>query len=332
MTLADRLRERIEREGPITFHDYMEAALYDPDGGYYARGPRIGGTGADFSTSVSFESFRDAIATLVERLALPRVVELGAGTGLLARTVKERVPDVEYVTVDVSPGLRAQQTRVPGVRAVATTRELAPGPTLVFANELLDALPVRRVVGGPDETLLEVHVALSNDGKFRERLLPMRDAAVHARLRREGVLPQRGQIIDVAPALEDLVRDAARLADPGVLVLIDYGDVAKKLYAPTRLNGTLAVYKSHGRFYDAFEEVGERDITADVDFTAVEHAAREACMEPLGLMLQGDFLEALGTSPDDIVARPSALGSAFLVFAAQRGMRVAWPPPEPSLR
>lgn len=319
MSLADKLRARIEHEGPVTFHDFMEAALYDPELGYYSRGPRIGGEGADFSTSVSFESFRRAIATLVERLGVPRVVELGAGTGLLARTVKELVPGVEYVTVDVSPALRTHQAAVPGVRAVATTRELSPGPTLVFANEWLDAFPVRRVVGGPGDSLLEIHVDVARDGAFRERLLPLRDAGVEARLRRQGTLPQRGQIIDVAPALEDAVRDAARLADPGVLLLIDYGDPARRLYAPTRLNGTLAVYKSHGKFQDAFEGVGERDITADVDFTAVDHAAREAGMEPLGLMMQGDFLAALGAPSDDIVTRPSALGSAFLVFAARRG-------------
>jgi SAM-dependent MidA family methyltransferase len=170
-----------------------------------------------------------------------------------------------------------------------------------------------------------VHVDV-REGRFRERLLPLRDADVRARLAREGRarLP-RGQIVDVAPALEAFVRDAARLADPGFLVLVDYGDVAERLFDPSRLNGTLAVYRSHGRHHDPYEELGRRDLTADVDFTAVELAALEAGMEPLGLATQGAFLEALGVDEREFVAKPTSLGTAFLVFAARRGTRATLP-------
>lgn len=342
--LAQRLKERIRRDGPIPFHDFMQAALYDPEWGYYVRGPAIGPEG-DFSTSVGFPSFRKAIVRLAleahRALGSPdrfRMVELGAGTGMLARSVtegwREARPGVplEYVTVEVSPALRARQEAVPGVRSVATTTELAPAPGLVFGNEVLDAFPVHRVVGGPTDDLLEVWLDVDpRTGRFRERLLPAQDPSLARRFERIGIRPQRGQICDVAPALDGFVRDAARLAEPGFLVFVDYGDPAHVLYAPQRLNGTLAAYKSHGKFHDPYERVGEQDLTADVDFTTTALAAQEAGMEELGFLTQQQFLESLGIEelglPDEvrIVAGAAGLGTAFHVAAFRRGTRASLP-------
>lgn len=338
--LARILRERIQASGPIPFHDFMEAALYDPEHGYYSRGPRIGGEGADFSTSVSFPSFRAAIGRLVRRahaaLGAPdafRVVELGAGTGALARAVTEDWrahhpgTPLDYVTVERSPVLRARQAAVPGVRGVARAADLEPAPCLVFGNEVLDALPVRRVMGGPEGALLEIFVDWdARTGRFRERLLPPADeAGLRAGLARVGVAPQRGQIVEVAPALDAFVREAARLPDPGFLVFVDYGDPAPALYAPSRINGTLAVYKAGGRFHEWGEGVGERDLTADVDFTTVALAARDAGMEEVAFTSQEEFLHALGIDelglPDEVrmVAGAAGLGSAFHVAVFGRG-------------
>jgi SAM-dependent MidA family methyltransferase len=242
--------------------------------------------------------------------------------------------ELEYVTVDASPELRARQADVPGVRAVASTRDLdADGtPTLVFGNEVLDALPVRRVMGARDGGLLELHVDVSEStGRFRERLLPVEDAALDARFTRLGLRPQQGQLVEVAPALEAFVRDAARLASPGFLCFVDYGDPAPVLYAPTRINGTLRAYRAHGRFFDPYERVGEQDLTADVDFTTVTHAAEDAGMEALGYTSQGEWLEALGVgdlgTDEEIrmVAGAANLGTAFHVLLFRRGTRAALP-------
>lgn len=302
--LADELRERIRREGPLRFDAYMAACL----AAYYGRGPDIG-PGGDFSTSVRFPAFREGIARLVEAAGVARVVELGAGTGELARDALGRVKGIEYWTVDASPGLRARQAAA-GARAVASVAEIPRGPaTLVFGNEVLDALPVRRIVGGPAGAL-EIHVDLDAHGRFRDRLLAAPDAPF---------VPARGQICDIAPGLDAFVRAAALVADPGFLVLIDYGDVAERLYSPQRLNGTLAAYRAHEQQQDWYANVGEQDLTADVDWTAVVAAAEGAGMETLGLVSQGKFLRALGVDDAEVVS-PSRLGSAFQVAAFRRGM------------
>ncbi|MEA3201719.1 MAG: hypothetical protein QOE90_3147 [Thermoplasmata archaeon] len=333
MSAEAAIRARIAAEGPIPFHDFMALALAE----YYGRGPAIG-PGGDFSTSVRFPAFRRAMARLVAhaRQAVPdlRVVELGAGTGQLARSILAEHPGLDYVTVDPSEALRERQ-REAGARPVASPGMLSPAPSLVFGNEVLDALPVRRVVGAPDGGLLEIGVDVK-EGRFRERLIPMRDARVEARLKAEGVWPARGQVFDVAPMLEDVVRAAARLVDPGFLVFVDYGDPAPALYGPQRLHGTLAAYKAGGRFQEPLDEPGRRDLTADVDFTAVERAATEAGLEPLGLVTQGAFLEALGIGdlglPDEVrdVAGMAGLGSAFHVAAFRRGTSATLPGYAPS--
>lgn len=342
--LARRLKQRIRAEGPIRFDAFMEAALYDPDLGYYACGPDIG-PGGDFSTSVRFPPFRKAVARFAkacwESLGKPetfRFVELGGGTGELARAVTEawieQVPNatLEYVTVDASPGLRKLQEAVPGVRAVATTRDLEPAPGLVFGNEVLDALPVRRVMGARDGGLVELYVGLDERlGLFKERLLPAVDDALKARFDALGLRPQPNQWCDVAMGLDAFVADAARLADPGWLVFIDYGDPAERLYHPTRLNGTLAAYRGHGKFFNPFERVGEQDLTADVDFTTTTHAATATGMTALGITAQQHWLEALGIDdlglPEDVrmVAGAANLGSAFFVLAFSRGVDEAVP-------
>lgn len=309
MSLGDDLKERIRRDGPLRFDRYMEACL----SAYYGRGPDIG-PGGDFSTSVRFLAFRDAVARLVERAGMPRVVELGAGTGELAGDIISRGLDVEYVTVDASPGLRAKQEAA-GARAVASLAELEPAPSLVFGNEVLDALPVRRIVGGP-KGLYEIHVGLDASGRLHDKLFACEDDAVVARLREEEVWPARGQIVDLQMGISSFVRDAARIVQEGYLVLIDYGDPAPALFAPERLNGTLAAYRAHGKNHDWYDRVGEQDLTADVDWTAVALAAESAGLETLGLVTQRRFLAAFGVDEDELL-NPARLGTAFQVYGAR---------------
>lgn len=312
--LEDELRARIRREGPLRFDRYMAACL----DAYYGRGPDIGARG-DFSTNVKFAEFREAVAHLVVAAGARRVVELGAGTGELARDILSRQLGVEYVTVDASAGLREKQ-HAAGARAVTSMREVPPmaeGTTLVFGNEVLDALPVRRIVGGArDDQLLEIHVGLDARGTFRDRLLPCEDKEVAQRLREEEVSLARGQIADLQMGLAEFVAEAARLCKPGYLVLIDYGDAAPALFAPQRINGTLAAYRHHQKNADWYANVGAQDLTADVDWTAVGLAAERAGLETLGLVTQRAFLRALGVEDDELV-NPARLGTAFQVYAAR---------------
>lgn len=320
--LAQEIKAEIRAKGPLTFRDFMERALYAPGKGFYAKGPAIGTPEAAFSTSAKFDAFAFALARAIrdaDRRAgeTLRVVELGGGTGELAERILARLGEGrEYVVVEASAGLRERQA-ARGVRAVARATELAPAPSIVIGNEVLDALPVRRVVGDGKGGLLEVHVALDARGDLVEKLGPLADPRAGERLAREGISLARGQVADVCVEIDDLVRDAARLVSRGYLVLIDYGDDAERVYAPERLNGTLKAFRAQRAVYDAFDAVGDTDLTADVDFTAVARAALDAGLVDAGRARQGPWLASLGIAehPDasevDALTSPSGLGSAF---------------------
>lgn len=330
--LARRLKARIRKDGPLPFHDFMEAALYDPELGFYSRGPSIGTSDAAFSTSAKFPAFAFALARAIgeaeRRAGEPlRVVELGGGTGELASRILGFLDAPrEYVVVDASAGLRAEQSRR-GVRAVASPREIEPAASFLFGNEVLDALPVHRVVGDGEGGVLEVFVDLNARGHFVERVRPATTPALAARLAAEGVTLARGQAAEVNLGLDAFVANAARVVSRGYAVFIDYGDDAHDLYAPTRLNGTLKAYREQAPSYDAFDRVGEQDLTADVDFTAVATAAAAAGLEDAGSAPQGPWLLSVGireygkVAPEPETARdhvehltsPTALGSAFRV-------------------
>ena len=187
MTLRDRLVERIRARGPITFADYMDAALYDEKDGYYTTKASIGFDGADFLTSPELgPAFGRALAraaidswAAIGKPAQWDIVEAGAGRGILMRDLldaitKERAEaarGARPAIVEVSPRLREQQAlALEGreLRWASVARTLAPIRGVVFANEVLDAFPVHVLVRAEDG-LREVYVDVK-DGALVEIL------------------------------------------------------------------------------------------------------------------------------------------------------------------
>ena len=168
------------------------------------------------------------------------------------------------------------------------------GPAdLVLANEYLDALPVHRLVyeGG----LREAYVGWA-DGRFEEVLAEPSSARLAAHLEADGVELREGQRAEVCLAASQWMHEVAteRLAEGGVLLVIDYGHDAAELYGPRRMAGSLLTYRgAHGR-RRPLRAVGHSDITAHVDITALERAAGEAGLELIGATTQGPFLARLG--------------------------------------
>lgn len=282
MALADVLRARIEREGPLRVDDFMRAALYDPQHGYYARGARIGGAGGDFYTSANASLFPHAMRRFVkaatERLGGARTVELGGGTGSLAASLEERA-----TVVEPHAGM-ARQQRERGLDVVATLDELKPAPTVFLANEVLDALPVRRVLMTP-EGPREGRVAWQG-GRFVELPAPLPpDLARHA----DGLGP--GEAREVCEEVRPLLAAMARAAPTSIALLLDYAA------GPPRPGGTLRGFRAH-RVTDAFDAPGVQDVTADVDLPRVRADAEAAGWRVAGEVPQGELLADLGLVDD----------------------------------
>lgn len=320
--LVARIRDEIDRAGPITFARFMEIALYDSEGGYYRASSARPGRGGDFITAPEAHSlFGRAIARHVDDVwvALDRpagftIREFGAGSGalaegILAGLVADGSPlaaDVRYRAVEVDPR-RLDELRDRLVTAGLGDRieadDGAPIVGIVIANEVLDALPTHRVVRR-DGRLREVHVGTSNSGLVDVEDEPSTPALAR-RLAAEGIDLADGQVAEICLATDRWVANAAAGLARGAMLLIDYGHPAANLYdAVRRSAGTAVAYLGQQAHGDLYHAVGRQDLTAHVDVTAIERAAAAVGLHHLGTTTQGRFLAALGAG-DLLVALQS---------------------------
>jgi SAM-dependent MidA family methyltransferase len=305
--LAARIRDEIRARGPMPFARYMELALYDPAGGYYRSDAARPGRGGDFLTAPELHPiFGEVLAHAVEdawdRLGRTEpfvVVEHGAGEGALAVPLLDALsPSIRYRPVEVDERrlarLRARLAEAGLAERLDDASAGAPFDGVVIANEVLDALPVHRVRRSGDE-LRELAVDIGPDDAFIEVDIPPTTPALAERLDIEGIELADGQTAEVCLAIDAWVADATAALRRGLLVLIDYGAPATELYDPVRRrDGTLRAYVRHQVHDDPYRFVGRQDLTAHVDFTAVEWAARAAGLTTLGITTQAEALMGLG--------------------------------------
>lgn len=338
----------------------MELALYDTTGGYYACGaPRLGREGDFFTASDVGPAFGRCLAKQlqeIDRLAGPfdpfHIIEYGAGRGLLAHDILESMarldPELgrrlDYLMVDRSEGMRTAASRAaPGARASAP-EELEPGYRgCILAVELFDALPVHRLRrrGG---RLVEVYVGLDPAGNLVE-LEDEPSQSVAGLAARYGAAAEEGSEAEVCPQALSQLDTMQAVLDRGVMIIFDYGYRAAELYSPGRGGGTLLAYHSHSTSESLLERVGEQDLTAHVNFTALEERAAERGLDILGLTTQDRFLIGNGImeyfeQPDDgsihdprrvkqrlqamQLIHPLGMGRIFKVLALSKGCQ---PPP-----
>jgi NADH dehydrogenase [ubiquinone] 1 alpha subcomplex assembly factor 7 len=278
------IAEAIRDHGPITFAEYMGAALYGP-GGFYERPPV--GPGGDFVTSphihpVFAELLAKGLRELWDLLGRPeplRLVEVGAGDGTLAVQLLEHLGDLplDYTAVERSAGAWEALATVPGVHPAAA---LPDAPHVVFANELLDNLPFRRVRMGPHGPV-EVCVGL-DEGRLAEVLSPPDDAV---RAAADGL--DDGEETVVAAGALDFVDALAATLTHGYALLIDYG-------AEGGTGGATHGYRSHRVLDDPLDRPGSADLTAGVDFAVVAGRARAHGLQAFPAVTQRRALSVLG--------------------------------------
>lgn len=315
--LARSLRERLRREGSISFHDWMRVALYDESGGYYARSDlRRWGRAGDYRTapersSLFAATFARYFAGLHEELRAPEswtILEAGAGAGDFAlgvlETLRRDYPHVfaatRYLIDEVSADGRERARKLLKEFAGRVEyRQLIEmrGPVnegIVFANELLDAFPVHRVVmrGGK---LLELYVGLDEAEQFvwveREPGTPQ--LAVY--LTRSGMELSEGQHAEINLEIEEWMKRAVSVFNRGYLALVDYGAEASELYgSPHRREGTLRAFHQHRFADDVLARPGEQDLTTTVDWSNVRRVGENLGLQTVSFERQDAFLLRAG--------------------------------------
>lgn len=303
------LSEKICREGTLSFADFMQIALYNKEHGYYGSDRVKIGKQGDFFTNVSVGKIYGKTLTycfkeLWVKMEKPDkffIVEQGAHNGRLADDILQTLATkelsdfkscVEYLIIEPLPTQRALQQNYlknfSNISWIEHEEHLPFFEGVHFSNELLDAFPVN-ILTWDGLTWLEKRVTLV-DEKFSWINEPITDPAL---LKATSSLPKnlsKNFELEISLGTQPWLKSIAKKMSRGAILIADYGTAGIERFSPHRRDGTIACYKNHRRFDNPLEEPGERDITAQVDFTKATEAALEASFEILGYSDQHHFL------------------------------------------
>ena len=303
----------------------MELALYHPQQGYYATEAVNIGKQGDFLTSPHWgPDFGELLAAqfreIWEILKKPNpftIVEMGAGQGILAANIlsylekqdEELWQALEYVIIEKSAAMQAEQTQRLNTDKVRwrTWDEIEEKSLngCFFSNELIDAFPVHQVVIEEKE-LKEIYVSykrLEDNGKseikFVETSGELSTQKITEYFKLLGIDLLSDSYSDryrteVNLAALDWQQTVSQKLEKGYILTIDYGYKAERYYHPNRQEGTLQCYYQHRRHNDPYWNLGRQDITAHVNFTALEERGNLSGLKNVEFTQQGLFLMALG--------------------------------------
>ncbi|MBE9042603.1 class I SAM-dependent methyltransferase [Oscillatoriales cyanobacterium LEGE 11467] len=312
----------------ITFAEYMNWVLYHPQYGYYNGKGKLGAPG-DFVTSVHLcsdfgETLAEQFFQMWQVLGCPKpfhLMEMGAGQGILAGDILTYIQQkhldffdaIEYIIVEKSSALKKEQEqRLKRQFQTISIRwceweEIPPNSIIgcCFSNELVDAFPVHQFVvnGGK---LQEIYVTTSseisekteeNGAQFSESIGELSTPKIDRYFQTMGIdlstYPD-GFRSEVNLAALDWIETVAGRLQRGYLLTIDYGHNARRYYSLGRSSGTLQCYYQHRYHDNPYINVGHQDITAHVNFTALEQQGEQCGLSTVGFTQQGLFLMALG--------------------------------------
>ena len=315
----------------ISFAEYMNWVLYHPQQGYYATPQtRIGASGDFFTAPHLGTDFGELLAEqLVEMwdiLHQPQpftLVEMGAGQGILAADILQYIQQhyprcfqaVDYIIIEKSAALKAEQQQKlsdqigssVSVRWCEWDDILNDSITgCFFSNELVDALPVHQVIIR-NRQLREIYVSLNTHSEgnlstinyFTEIEADLSTPQLQTYFETlkidllSDIYPD-GYRTEINLAALDWIKTVTKKLHQGFILTIDYGYSAERYYSPTRASGTLQCYYQHRHHNNPYLYIGQQDITAHVDFTALEKQGELLGLEVIGFTQQALFLMALG--------------------------------------
>jgi len=338
--LAALIQTRIsQRQGWISFADFMQMALYEPQLGYYSGGAKKFGHGGDFVTAPEISPlFAQTLANQAAQvLAATRgsILELGAGTGKLAADLLltlqglNQLPE-QYCIMEVSAHLRQIQRETllealpAGLMQCVVWLDTLPQhfTGMIIGNEVLDAIPVH-LIHHTAQGLHERGVTFNGGFSWQDRRLSSGDLFEAADAL---ALPQE-YLTEICPAASGLIASLAQVLECGVIVMLDYGFSAREYYHPQRNLGTLMCHYQHYAHVEPLLYVGLQDITAHVDFTRIAHAGVNNGLLFSGFCSQAQFLMNCGildlmsqVSPRDMANyAPLAAAAQKLLSPAEMG-------------
>jgi len=305
LTLSETIKEKIFKEGNISFREFMEMALYHPEMGYYtSEGNKIG-TQGDYYTSPDITPILgEMIGKQLEEMWIIldkkpfSVVEYGAGDGSLCKDIllylknnTEFYNDLTYYIIEKSPAALEKEKRLltEKVQWIDSLGSVAPINGCILSNEVLDNFSVHRVV--MKEDLMEVYTGYE-DGFFE--VLKQAPKPLKEYFEELNVLLPYGFCTEVNLEALSWLNDIANGLQKGFVLTIDYGYPSHELYRYDRRAGTLVCYSRHRLHDNLYSNIGNQDITTHVNFSALCHWGLKYGLDYCGFIHQSYFLLALG--------------------------------------
>lgn len=310
--LQKKIYERIIKEGFISFETFMEMALYYPKLGYYMREDIRIGKGGDFYTSPHLHSiFGAMLGRQIEEirgfLSLEdyfHVVEMGAGMGYLAKDILEHLSkskcldNLRYIIVEINPFLiDSQENLLREFRGIVSwyskISELPPIKGCFLSNELLDSFPVKLIE--VDDGFYEINLVLNEEQEIVEKRVPCSQEIIEYfkefSIDLSSMQPYR---TEVNLRIKEWLSEIKDKLQEGFIITIDYGYTASDYYSEERNKGTLLCYHNHKIVENPYVNIGEQDITAHVNFSALSKWGANFGFKTLGFCSQGNYLISLG--------------------------------------
>jgi SAM-dependent MidA family methyltransferase len=312
--LSELIRQEMQQAGGrLSFARFMELALYAPGLGYYSAGQHKLGAGGDFVTAPEISPlFARSIARqcqqVLTEIAEGEMLELGAGSGVFAKDIlleleKLNVLPVNYYILETSADLRERQQQlfekyIPHLLNRIHWLNVLPEKKIngiIFANEVLDALPTHLFMIDENELGKERCVVWENDRfvwQLTDPTMPVLREELE-KLKQNYQLPAhyQSEINLMQPAW---VNSMVACLNSGIILLLDYGYGGAEYYHPDRTMGTLMCYYQHRKHDNPLDLVGLQDVTAHVDFTRLIENVNLAECSLAGFTTQADFLLACG--------------------------------------
>ena len=325
--LTAMLQQEITAQGgAIPFSRFMELVLFTPGWGYYSAGASKIGVAGDFVTAPEMghlfaATVARALAPVIGQIGeAAQVMELGGGTGAFAVEVLRALASLEalparYAILEPSADLRQRQAeRVAAQLPAEVAARVAwlDGPInedwegIVFANEVIDALPTPRFAIVDGQVHEEV-VRVGANGRFVADTVPadvLLEKAVRQIERDLGQPLPDGYRSEALVQLPYWLQAVAGGLKRGAMLFVDYGYVRSEFYQHDREQGTIRAFYRHQVHNDVFAWPGLQDITASVDFTAMAESGTHAGFELAGYSSQAAFL--LGTGIDQVLSAADA--------------------------
>jgi len=305
----------------------MEIALYSPGFGYYTKESTVIGRTGDFYTSPHLHPLFGAMIGkqmeemwyLLDRPKEFCVIEMGAGSGYLAKDMmeylsgREMYESLHYVIVEINPSVKISQGLLlkeftAKMRWFDRLTDIGPITGCFLSNELLDAFPVRLIE--MEKGLREIYVSVNGQNEFTEIKKPCSHEVEKYFDEFSVDIPlvmESGYRTEVNLRIKEWLREISAILERGFVLTVDYGYPADDYYSPERNRGTLLCYHQHQVIDNPYINIGEQDLTAHVNFSALKKWGEENGLSTLGFAPQGTYLIALGI--DEVMAdMPDLIG------------------------